>query len=246
MDNKKKNISARSGLIYLREDGTAEKDLQDFALAKNEFSIMEKLYKLFPETEIEGWRYKAIKPYRLEAGSIFMERVSGKPIDSLLLGEPDITYYPGVWLGLLHSASDACNNQVLIFSDASLSNVLIDKRNKIVVMLDPGQGFGRKVIYLVDLLSFIVGLFTFGLKKFVLPGKMVAPFLKGYYRVVSNGSFSSAQYNLAVKAVTGKYRKRWKKRGLIIKSFSFVYSVIVSIYLKILVKKMIINRINAR
>ncbi len=246
MDSKEKILSARSGLIYLRENGTAEKDLLDISQANHEFSIMERLYGAFPEAVIEGWRYKAVKPYRLEEGRIVMERVSGEPIEHFLPGEPEITYYPGVWLGLLHSVSSAGNQQVLIFSDTSLSNVVIDKTDQTVVMLDPGQGFGRKAIYLVDLLSFIVGLFTIGLKKNILPGKMVVPFLKGYYQVGAHELFSSAQYNRAVTEVVGKYRKRWKNRGLIIKSLSIVYWIFISIYLRVSVKKMIIKISNAK
>ncbi len=236
MDHKEKIVSARSGLIYLKADGTAEKALLDISQAKNEFSIMERLYGTFPEAEIEGWRYKAIKPYRFEDGRIVMERVSGSPLSSCLRNEPGLTYHPGVWLALLHSSSEA-NNKVAIFSDTSLSNILIDKQGKTVVMLDPGRNFGRLDLYLVDLLSLSVALFTFGLKQMIRPGKMIAPLLAGYYQAAPGRSLSAAEYDYAADQVISKFRKRWSRRDLVKKSISGIYCFFISVYLRTIVRK---------
>lgn len=236
-DDIEKVINSRTGVIYLTKDNIAIKVLKDPTNVIEEYSIINELYNRYTEKTINGWRYKTIKPLKVEQEKIYMERAEGVPLKLAAKKNTNLLVHAGIWLGFFHNIDNTKGDECILFLDFGLGDVIVEENKKIVTALDPGRKFGATGLPESDILKVLIPIINESLKQKQSPREKIDIFLKGYYSVADKDFCIKSYYASLPHAFTKFKRtyKRNKSRPLYL--LSILYLKFLEVYIKILLKK---------
>src|SRR5690625_2716933 len=120
--------------IPLSNEKPVIKNWFDKNRAQMEFESLNYIYNIIGNIQIEDWKYKSLQPYKLEDNSVFMEKARGYEMSTLIIKNPTLAYYAGVWLATYHNKINDMNAEST-FGDFSINNILIDENSKIITAI---------------------------------------------------------------------------------------------------------------
>lgn len=166
------------------------------------------LNRIMPGLEHEGWYYGSVKIISIdyEHITIVMEKAEGQQLQRLFVEVPEVCMKAGIWLAYFHKKACDAKGLNLLYTDYNLSNIIIDRANNKVMVIDPGASFGSIGVPGQDILDHTLSLIISSVKQFKFPGTFITFFLKGY-TIVGKFEFNAAEYN----AFTDVFFKRMAK-----------------------------------
>lgn len=138
-----------------------------------------------------------------------MERAHGIPAAELFKTSPELVCEKmGVFLALFHQATENAQGQVMLYTDWSRPNAIIDSTAKVVTAIDPGVRFGEMGKAESDLVTSAWSLATGALGVYRNPRPLIRAFIRAYRAVRPiEVTIASLNANLPVAPLFGKYRR---------------------------------------
>ena len=242
MEGNNKSFYNNKCVIEFIDDGRVRKAFYNKNKNYKEFNFLQTLHTIFPGKKVGEWCLKVVKPldYLGDKQGFVMEKANGKTLDKYYRNNKDVFYCAGVWLAYFHKALKKDSN-ILSFGDFHRNNLLIDKKSKKIIAIDPNPEVAFKHSQEYDFYSMINSIINGALKHFMFPKRFINEFLNGYASVKKIPFWDIEQINIISNHYLRKRAKKIQKTRFILKAPHAASNLLVKVYLQIYVNKKIEN-----
>lgn len=182
----KQLTKTNKSILYLHDDGIVEKRYfttnAEERVRKDQESITY-IRDRFGINKVRDWSLEMIDLYwiSIDKKAIGIEYIQGQNIatldgDEQLLAEE----LSGKWLALYHNKIITDDINGLIYSDLNMYNIIMDKNNMRIVVIDPGMRWGVTGHVYEDIVQHINSIISLCVQTRKNPISLIKEFIKGY------------------------------------------------------------------